>query len=106
MVYVKDNINLTTLSPTYSTMDNTDCQLCKCFVGAVHHFVPYPINHTQVDGVGLTSAGDAFSSSSLVSAALFVFHRDTSAFASAHGSGPSVHPSGLHLCTQLPGSSG
>ena len=26
--------------PTYSAMDKTDCQLCKCFVVAVHPFVP------------------------------------------------------------------
>ena len=43
----------------------------------------------QVDGVRIASAGDTFFSSSVASAALFVFRRDPSAFGSAHGSGPS-----------------
>ena len=43
----------------------------------------------QVDGVGILSAGDTFFSNSLTNAALFVFRRDPSAFASVHGSGPS-----------------
>ena len=41
----------------------------------------------QVDRVRIASAGDTFFSSSVVSAALFVFPRDPSAFASAHDSG-------------------
>ena len=43
----------------------------------------------QVDGVGIVSSGDTFLSNSLANAELFVFHRDPSAFASVHGSGPS-----------------
>ena len=44
----------------------------------------------QVDGVRITSAaGDTFFASSVASAALCVCRRDPSAFASAHGSGPS-----------------
>ena len=55
-----------------------------CFCGS--SFVPVPsIN----DGVWIASAGYTFFSSSVASAALFVFRRDPSAFASAHGSGPS-----------------
>ena len=45
-----------------------------------------------VDVVGIASAGVTFFSSSVASAALFVFRsfrRDPSVFASAHGSGPS-----------------
>ena len=63
----------------------------------------------QVDGVGIVSAGDTFFSNSLANAALFVFRRDPSAFASVHGSGPCGgpgHPSYLHFCSQLPGSAG
>ena len=43
----------------------------------------------QVDGVGIVSSGDTLLSNSLANAALFVFRRDPSAFASVHGSGPS-----------------
>ena len=46
---------------------------CCCrssFVGPPHQW--------QVDGVGIASAGDTFFSSSLASAALFVFRRDPS----------------------------
>ena len=42
-----------------------------------------------VDVVGIASAGVTFFSSSVASAALFVFRRDPSVFASAHCSGPS-----------------
>ena len=53
----------------------------------------------QVDGVGIVSAGDTFFSNSLANAALFVFRRDPSAFASAHGSGPSGGQDILHVYT-------
>ncbi len=42
----------------------------------------------QVDGVRIASTGDTFFSRSVASVTLFVFRRDRSAFASAHGSGP------------------
>ena len=65
------------------------CQLCKCFVVAVDPlYQTRPIND-HVDGVRIASAGDTFFSSSMESAALFVFRRDPSAFACVHGSGPS-----------------
>ena len=41
----------------------------------------------HVDWVRIASAGDTFFARSVASAALFVFRRDPSAFASAHGSG-------------------
>ena len=44
----------------------------------------------QVDGSGISSAGETFLSNSLASAALFIFRKDPSAFASAHDRGPSV----------------
>ena len=53
----------------------------------------------QVDGVGIVSAGDTFFSNSLANAALFVFRRDPSAFASVHGSGPSGGEDILHVYT-------
>ena len=53
----------------------------------------------QVDGVGIVSAGDTFFSNSLANAALFVFRRDPSAFASVHGSGPSGGQDILHVYT-------
>ena len=43
----------------------------------------------QVDGVVIASAGDTVFSISLASAALFVFHRNPSAFSTVHSSGPS-----------------
>ena len=42
----------------------------------------------EVNGVGIASAGDTCFSSFLASAALFVFRKDQSSFASDHGSGP------------------
>ena len=89
-VYVKDNINPTTLSTLIQHPGQDGLyQLSKCFVVAVHPFTrPIP-PMIHVDGVVTASAGDTFFSSSLASAAIFVFRRDPSAFASAHGSGPS-----------------
>ena len=54
-------------------------------------FVPDPSHQwlSLVGGVRIASAGNTVFSSSVASAALFVFRRDPSAFASAHGSGPS-----------------
>ena len=61
-----------------------------------------------VDGVRIASAGDTFFSSSMASAALFVFRRDPPAFvlvAVGPVGGPG-HPSCLYFYSQLPGSSG
>ena len=55
----------------------------------------------EADGVGMCSAGNTFFSSSLASATLFVFRKDPSAFANAHGSGPmgaQEHPSCSPSC--------
>ena len=90
-VYVKDNINPTTLSTHNSTMAKTYSASCANVLLLPFILCTRPIpSMIHVDGVGIASAGETFFSSSLASAAaLFVFRRDPSAFASAYGSGPS-----------------
>ena len=91
-VYVKDNINPTTLSTHNSTMAKTDAASCANVLLLPFILCTRPIpSMIHVDGVGIASAGDTFFSISLASAALFVSHRKPSAFASAHGSGPSLN---------------
>ena len=100
MIYVKDNINPTTLSTNiqYYGQDRLPVvqMFCCCRSSFCTKHIPSML---QVDGVGITSARDTFPSSSLVNAALFVFRRDSSAFASAHGSGHSGHQSCSHFCS-------
>ena len=64
----------------------------------------------QVDESGISSAGETFLSNSLASAALFVFHKDPSAFARAQGRGPIVgepgHPSHATVYSEQQGSCG
>ena len=107
VVYVKDNINPTTLSTNMQYYGKDRLPVVQMFCCCRSSFCTKHIpSMTQVDGVGITSARDTFSSSSLVNAVLFVFRRDPSAFASAHGSGHSGHRSCSHFCSQLPESSG
>ena len=105
----KTTSTLAPCSPTHCTMDKTYSTSCA-------NVLLFPFIHCkrsipsmiQVDGVGIASGGYTFFPSSLANAALFFFHRDPSAFASAHGRGPvggPGHPSCLHFCSQLPGSS-
>ena len=60
--------------PTYSTMANTDYASCANVLLLPFILCTRPIpSMIQVGGVGMASAGDTFFSSSLASAALFVF---------------------------------
>ena len=76
---------------TYSTMGNTGSASCANVLLLPFILCTKPIlSMMQVDGARIASAGDTiFFSSFLVSAALFVFRRDPSAFANVHGNGPS-----------------
>ena len=77
-------------TPTYSTMGKTDSASCANVLLLPFIICTRPIQSMmQVDGVRIASAEDTFFSSSVASAALFVFRRNPSAFACAHGSGPS-----------------
>ena len=61
----------------------------QMFCCCLHHlYQTHPINDRLME-LGISFAGDTFFPSSLASAVLFVFPRKPSAFASAHGSGPS-----------------
>ena len=75
--------------PTYSTMNKTDSASCAhvLLLPFILCTIPIP-SMMQVGRVRIASAGDPFFSNSVASAALFVFRRDPSAFASAHDSGP------------------
>ena len=77
-------------TPTYSTMDKTDSASCANVLLLPFILWTRPITSMmQLHGVRIASAGDNFFSSSVASEALFVFRRDPSTVASAHGSGPS-----------------
>ena len=86
----KPTTTLPLCTPTYSTMDKTDSASCGnvFMVPFILCTTPIP-SMMQVDGVRVDSTWDTFFSSSVAIAGLFVFRRDPSAFASAHGSGPS-----------------
>ena len=76
--------------PTYSTVDKTDSTSCANVLLLPFILCTSPIpSIIQVDGGVIASAGDTFLSISLASAALFVFHRNPSAFATVHSSGSS-----------------
>ena len=76
--------------PTCSTMDKTYSGSCAHVLLLPFILFTRPIpSMMQVDGVGVAFVGDTFFASSLASVTLCVFRRDPSAFASAHGGGPS-----------------
>ena len=86
----KTTSTLPLCQPTYSTVDKTDSTSCANVLLFPFILCTRPIpSMIQVDGVVIASAGDTFFSISLASAALFVFHRNPSAFATFHSSGSS-----------------
>ena len=71
-------------------VDKTDSTSCANVLLLPFILCTRPIpSMIQVDGVVIASAGDTLFSISLASAALFVFHRNPSAFATVHSSGSS-----------------
>ena len=85
-VYVRGNINRTTLSThihvLYHGQDRL-CQLSKWFVVAFILCTRPTPSMLQVDGVGIAYAGHTCFSSSMATTALFAFRRDPTAFGSA-----------------------